>query len=229
MTAVRRAASALIAIIAAISLAACSGGEGSAYYKLMTALGFDMNNYESEPMTRFVPSDDEVCGEIERIIGMLTVDSARVTPFETPREASSGNRDAILNYMLNFGYAAYNGNSELLAEAAEAYPQYNITTLIPEGDFESTVYRYFGGDASVIHEDSVRYKYLPRVRAYTTTGQPLTVTVEIELSSCIETEHTYRVSFTLTDGSGGSASYSAMMMKREDGTMYMRYLRDAES
>ncbi len=208
----------------AVSLAACSGG-GSLYTGIMSAFGFDMNDYEAESVLRVLGPEDEGYDGIVRIIGILTLDSARVAPFENPRDAASGNRDAILNYMLNTSYAAYSGNSELLSKASEEYPQYNITTLIPEGDFEGTVYRFFGGNSSVKHENSARYMYLERVGAYTAAGQPLSVTVTVNISNCVETEHTYRVAFTLTDETENTESYTAMIMKREDGTMYMRYLR----
>ena len=216
----------LIALSAAAAmLVSCSG---AAYETIMTWLGFDMKDYESEQMVRRVSEDENAYAEITRIIGILTLDNAAITPFESPRGASSGNRDAILNYMLGTGYAAYSGNSELLADAVEEYPQYNITTLIPEKDYESAVYRNFGGDESVTHESGVRYTYLPRVHAYTTTGQPLTVTVTLTVDSCVETEHTYRDGFTLTDESGESRSYNSMFMKREDETIYMRFLRESE-
>lgn len=213
------------ALTAALTLSACSGG---VYQSLMSALGFDMNDYEGEGAIRVIGSDDEAYSGIVKMIGILTIDSAHIGTFESPREAAAANRDAILNYMLSTGYAGYSGNSELLARASEEYPQYNITTLIPEGDLASTVYRWFGGDSSVLHEDSLRYIYLSRVNAYTTTGQPLPVTVAVRINNCVETEHTYRVFFVLTDENGESASYSAMIMKREDETMYMRYLRDEE-
>ena len=225
---IKKACFIISAVFVCISLTACSGGEGSLYYMLMTALGFDMNDYESEETIRVVKEDDAEYEEIVRIIGMLVIDNSHITPFTSPREASSGNRDAILNYMLAENYAAYNGNSALLLSASEEYPQYNITTLIPQRDFESTVYRNFGGDASVTHESGVRYTYLPRVSAYTTTGQPITVSVTITVDTCVETENTFRVTFTLTDSGEKSASYSAMMMKREDETIYMRYLKSAE-
>lgn len=211
-------------VASAVSLAACSGG-GSIYTSIMSAFGFDMNDYGAEDILRVLGPEDEGYEGIVKIIGILTLDSARIAPFENPRDAASGNRDAILNYMLNTSYAAYSGNSELLSMASEEYPQYNITTLIPEGDFESTVYRFFGGNSSVKHENSARYMYLERVGAYTAAGQPLSVTVTVNISNCVETDHTYRVAFTLTDETENTASYTAMIMKREDGTMYMRYLR----
>ncbi len=225
----RAAALALLSCL----LTSCGSAGGALYNNVMSFLGFDMNDYESEPATRILTADDEECAEMLRIIDMLTLDSVRLVPFETPREAAAGNRDAILNYMLNNGYAAYSGNSELLERAAEEYPQYSITTLIPEADLESTVYKCFGGDASVRHGNSVRYTYLSRVSAYTTTGLPLATTVTVTLSNICETEHTYRVSFTVTgtEGEGGaevSENYTAMFMKREDETIYMRFLRAAD-
>ncbi len=199
----------------------------------MSILGFDMNDYESEDIIRTLSESDAEYADILKIIDILTLDSIRLSTFESPREAAAGNRDAILNYMLNNGYAAYSGNSELLTRASEEYPQYSITTLIPQGDLESTVYRYFGGDSSVQHGSSVRYMYLGRVSAYTTTGLPLATTVKVKITNASETEHTFRVSFQVTgtgaeSGATETASYIAMFMKREDEKIYMRYLRAAE-
>lgn len=214
-------------MISASSLLSCSG-EGKLYNSIMSAFGFDMNDYEAEAVIRVLNPDDEGYDDIVKVIGILTLDSAHIAPFENPRDAAAGNRDAILNYMINTSYAAYSGNSELLEEASREYPQYNITTLVPEGDFESTVYRWFGGNSSVKHESTVRYIYLSRVSAYTSTGQPLPVTVSVKINNCVETENTYRVSFTLTDEAGDTESYTSMIMKREDETIYMRYLRVEE-
>ncbi len=211
-----------------LSFVSCSGGEGTLYNSVMTMLGFDMNDYENEAAIHFPDKDDEIYGEIEGIISILIYDSVYLSTFETTRDAASGNVDAILNYMLKTSYSAYSGNSALLKEAEELYPQYHITTLIPKADYESYVYRYFGGGSSVQHASSARFTFLTKLNAYTTTGQPVTSEVEVDVTSCVETTHTYRVAFTLSKGSE-EVDYTAMIMKREDGTLYMKHLRLAEA
>lgn len=233
MTATKKKLNLLILAIALVSVyfssCASSDDEESLYVKFMTLLGFDMNDYESEAAIRFPEENDEIVTEIKEIISILVYDSAEISPFETTRDAAAKNNDAILNYMLRTSYSAYSGNAALLEEAVKEYPQYNITTLIPKADYESCVYRYFGGDTSVQHSSSVRFTYLTKVSAYTTTGQPMSMEVEIDVTKCVETAHTYRVSFTLTDTEGDSVDYEAMIMKREDGTKYMKFLRYSDS
>lgn len=213
---------------ALLSFTSCSGGEGTVYNSVMTMLGFDMNDYENEAAIRFPEKGDEIYETVEGIVSILVYDSVYLSEFETTRDAASGNIDAILNYMLKTSYSAYSGNSELLKEAEEVYPQYHITTLIPQEDYESYVYRYFGGDSSVQHASSARFTFLTKLNAYTTTGQPVTSDVTVDVTSCVETAHTYRVEFSLEKGNE-SENYTAMIMKREDGTLYMKHLRLAEA
>ncbi len=212
----------ILAVLVA-SLSSCAD-MGEMYNSVMTMLGFDMNDYENEAAIRFPDEDDEIYGQIEGIVAILIYDSVYITPFESTRDAASGNADAILNYMLKTSYSAYSGNPELLSQAEEAYPQYHITTLIPKADLESYVYRYFGGDSSVQHSSSARFTYLSRVDAYTTTGVAATSEVAVDVTECVETAHTYRVAFTLAEGDE-TADYTALIRKREDGTLYMKHLR----
>ncbi|HOQ15106.1 MAG TPA: hypothetical protein PKZ58_08515 [Bacillota bacterium] len=217
----------VLAIIPFIS--ACGTKDSNSLsYKIMTFLGFDMHDYENEVQGAPISSDDERYDEIVSIVRMLVSDSASIATFESPREAAAGNADAILSYMLSENYSAYTGNLELISKANEAYPQYNITTLIPVEDFESVVYKYFGGDESVKNKSSVRFTYLPKVGAYTTTGAIPTKLADIDVILCYETENTYRIRFRILYEGQTSPKYDAMLIKRDDGTMYMRFLREIE-
>ena len=214
----------ILVILLSLSFSSCDAKEGSIYHTVMTVLGFDMNDYENESGIRFPGPKDKIYSEVAEMISILVYDSVDIVPFETTREAASGNSDAILNYMLRTSYAAYSGNSALLAEAERVYPQYNITTLIPNSDYESYVYRYFGGDTSVNHTSTVRFTYLSKLDAYTTTGQPVSADVEIVVDKVVETTHTYRVEFTLKSADE-VREYTSMIMKRDDKTLYMRFVR----
>lgn len=112
-----KALSLLILLSLALCFTACSAEEGSAYYSLMTLLGFDMNDYEHEVGTRFPGVNDPIYQTISDMVSILVYDSVYITPFESTRDAASGNSDAILNYMLKTSYSAYSGNSALLEEA----------------------------------------------------------------------------------------------------------------
>ncbi len=215
-----------VLLICSLACSFTSCADSELYTSVMTMLGFDMNDYENEAAVRFPEEGDEIFGKVEDIVSILIYDSVYLTAFETTREAATGNVDAILNYMLKTSYSAYSGNSELLKEAEEAYPQYHITTLIPKGDYEGYVYRFFGGDSSVQHASSARFTYLSKLDAYTTTGGAVTSEVNVDITECVETAHTYRVTFTLTEGEE-TADYTSMFRKREDGTIYMKYLRKA--
>ncbi len=215
----------LLLIAFALCFTACNAEEGSAYYTLMTLLGFDMNDYEHEVGTRFPGVNDPIYKTVSDMVSILVYDSVHITPFESTREAASGNSDAILNYMLKTSYSAYSGNSALLEEAEKVYPQYHITTLIPKADYESYVYRYFGGDTSVQHASTVRFTYLSKLGAYTTTGQAVSPSITVNVTKVVETSHTYRVNFTLSSETE-SVDYFSMVMKRNDGTLYMRFVRE---
>jgi hypothetical protein len=207
--------------------ASCDTKDSSSLsYKLMTFLGFDMHDYENEVQGTPISSSDEKYDAIVSIVRILVSDSASIATFESPREAASANADAILSYMLSENYSAYTGNLELLSKAKETYPQYNITTLIPVEDFEGVVYKYFGGDESVKNKSGVRFTYLPKVGAYTTTGAIPTKLADVDVILCYETENTYRVRFRLSYDGQTSPKYDAMLIKRDDGTMYMRFLRE---
>ncbi len=221
----KKAIALLLILSLCLCLTACSREEGSAYHSLMTLLGFDMNDYEHEVGTRFPGVNDPIYKTVSDMVSILIYDSVYITPFESTREAAAGNSDAILNYMLKTSYSAYSGNSALLQEAEKVYPQYHITTLIPKADYESYVYRYFGGDTSVQHVSTARFTYLSKLGAYTTTGQAVSPPVTVSVTKVVETSHTYRVNFTLT-GENESVDYFSMIMKREDGTLYMRFVRE---
>ena len=176
-------------------------------------------DYENEVQGTPISSSDEKYDAIVSIVRILVSDSASIATFESPREAASGNADAILSYMLSENYSAYTGNLELLSKAKETYPQYNITTLIPVEDFEGVVYKYFGGDESVKNKSGVRFTYLPKVGAYTTTGAIPTKLADVDVILAMKLKIHTVFAFGLHDGQT-SPKYDAMLIKRDDGTMY---------
>ena len=128
-------------------------------------------------------------------------------------------RDAILNDMLRDHYMQYSGNGALLGSVANEYPGEVISTLIPKEDFESTVTRCCG-TASVRHRSGSVFNFLGRVGGYTAPIQAWESRVQILVDSLEETEHTWRMSFRLSDGVEESTAYTAVFVRREDGSCY---------
>ena len=187
-------------------------------------LGFDVTDYEHEAAVSELAVDGE---ESETLCDMVRILSSergtRLDAFSTTSEAVSLYRDAILGYMHRENYSRYTGNRGELEKAAGAYPQMQLSTLIPEGEFENTVFRYFGG-VSVKNKSGTLYSYLNRAGCYTAPMQARQIDAEIEVSSLVETEHTFRMQFRLADGEEHSDEYTAVFLKRDDGSCYFRSL-----
>lgn len=203
-----------------LSLISC----GSAYETFLGYLGFDVYDYAGETIVTEHEPESETALSLAELVRPLLMDSVKLADFSDTRQASDLYRDAILNFLLNNHYAKYTGNLDLLKAAEKEYTYYNITTLIPEDDFESTVYQYFGGEKSVKNVSGSVFTYLEKVKAYTTVGQPVDNKIKIDISSCQETQSTYRLRFfNLLDGDV-SPVYMALIIKREDGTRYIKSL-----
>ncbi|NLK39013.1 MAG: hypothetical protein GX303_02025 [Clostridiales bacterium] len=213
-------AAVLVILIVLMILFSSSG----AYDTMLQYLGFDLYDYESESVIVTHEPDSEVANELAQLFAPLLIDNVKLTEFSDTRQVSENYRDAILNFLLNSQFAKYTGNLALLEAAEKEYPHYHITTLIPREDFESTVYQYFGGKKSVKNESGILFRYLDKVKAYTAVGQPIKYDIEIGITSCQETESTFRVQFYNSLDGEISPVYSALIIKREDGTRYIKKL-----
>jgi len=211
----------LFSLALPLLLASCGALEG-----LMSKLGFDMHDYRGEAVTATHAPDSDIAVSLGKTVGGLTVNTPHLTAFEGAKEASQYYRDAILNQMLREGYARYAGNTALLAEAARLYPQLQIQVLIPADDFEATVYAAFGGSEKITNKDGALFRYLSKVDAYTTAAVPQVSQVVTTVLSCEETEKTYRLTFYNTLGDVSSPEYFALLIKRDDGTLYMQSLEE---
>ena len=187
-------------------------------------LGYDVTDYEREDAIASLAVNDERSLELCEMVEILSADRGLyLEEFETTSEAVSLYRDAILGYMLRNHYSRYTGDREMTAAVALSYPQMQASTLVPAEDFENTVFRYFGG-ISVKHESGELYSYLNRSGCYTAPMQKSVSDARINVQTLVETEHTYRMTFTLADGKRCSESYTAVFLKRDDGTCYFRSL-----
>ncbi len=187
-------------------------------------LGFDTYDYMSEKVLYLHDNDGEVALELSEILDILTTDSIELPTFDNMTDAIREYRDAVLTYMLETNYLKYSGNTELIERAAREYPQYNITQIIPQGEFESTMYRYFGGNVKITHRDGGRFKYLSGVGAYISPVMPSPDVLSTEITYIGETEKTYRVKFRVHSDIARSDEYFALIIKRDDGTLYIKKL-----
>lgn len=209
----------LLLTVCMLSLTAC--GEG-----LMTSLGFDTHDYYGEKVIAVHANDSEIARTLSEMTRTLTVNSPILTPFDGAKEAADVCRDAVLSQMLGENYARYAGNSALLKKAEEAYPGMQISILIPADDFESVIYASFGGSEKIVNKTDDLFVYLDRVRAYTTALPPVESEVETEVLSCEETARTYRLRFYNTLDGVQSPTYFALLIKREDGSLYFASLSE---
>ncbi|MBR5446430.1 MAG: hypothetical protein IKV57_09905 [Clostridia bacterium] len=189
---------------------------------IVDRLGFDTYDYMSETVHTTHAPDSDTAVELSKMIRILT---PTLTEFDSMREAISAYRDTVLTYMLESEYARYSGNVALIEEAVKAYPEYQVTQIIPASDFESTMYRYFGGTVKISHKDGYRFRYLKKVEAYISPTVPAQNTDKVDILTVAETDKTYQVTFTVTEGDIVSPEYFVLIIKREDGTLYFKELK----
>lgn len=220
----RRALPFLLCVCTCFLLPSCAAAEG-----VMSRLGFDMHNYRGEKTLSTHDPDSETAATLAALIRPLIVNTPLLSSFSGAAEAADVCRDAILNHMLEDGYARYAGNPTLLSIAAESYPQLQINVLIPADDFEAVVYATFGGSEKITNRSSDLFRYLEKIDAYTTAVSLQPTAVEITVIRCEETERTYRLYFSNTLDEVTSPEYFALFIKRDDGTLYIRELSEAKN
>lgn len=175
--------------------------------------------YITEDIIREVPEGDPLREDVLGMLRMLSIDSADIPEFDTTKEALSLFRDSLLNYMCCENYRKYAGNSEQLAEINEKNPGLDVTAAIPAKEFESEMYRYFGGDVKIVHRSTALFTYLERSDVYVPVTAPIEAGYDAELTKLSESENSLRVEFACS-ANGRTKSYSALVVKREDGSMY---------
>lgn len=190
----------------------------------LSTLGFDTHDYEGEEIVETYNGESEKAEEIANMLEILAVNTPRIAPFDGANEAMNTCRDAVLNYMLNREYAKYTGNIALMDQVKETYPQMQISAIIPADDFENFVYTYFGGKQKIKNITSTLFVYLEKVDAYITVAQLQENSIDYNIQKIEETQNTYRVYFTCSVHDEISPVYKTLIIKREDGNCYFRYL-----
>ncbi len=197
---------------------------------LLDRLGFDTYDYMSESVTKTHDASGETAVMLEELLMVLVTDSPVLPTFESMADAITFYRDAVLEHLLAGDYAKYSGNAKLIERAMKEYPEYQITQVIPELEFESMMYRCFGGDVMISHEDGNKFRYLPDAAVYIPMLAVTDSGYTADVTSLAETEKTYRVRFKVIsepDENGNttaSEEYFALVIKREDGTLYIKKL-----
>ncbi|MBQ4605665.1 MAG: hypothetical protein IJB15_03105 [Clostridia bacterium] len=210
----------LTAFLCTALLCSCSGC--GTLTGIVDKLGFDTYDYMSETVHTVHETDGEIAAKLSSMIRILTPTLAQ---FDSMREAIPLYRDAMLTFMLENEYGRYSGNMDLIEEASRAYPEYQITQIIPAAEFEATMYRYFGGTVKISHKDGSLFRYLKKVEAYISPSSPAPNTSEVQITSIGETDKTWQVTFTVSHGGITSEPYFVLIIKRDDGTLYFKQLK----
>lgn len=212
----------LLLLLSSVLLVSCMAGPNALWIRGI--FGLDVNDYFSEAPLRQLQPDGAAATLLCNMVTIIVSDSIHLTPFSGTGEAVRIYRDAILNDMLRDDYSRYTGNRQAVDAVGRAYPYLSAATLIAKNDFENVVFRYFGG-TSVSHKSGEAFSYLARAGYYTSPLQARECTAEIEILELYETEHTYRMQFVLTANGETSDVYTAVFVKRDDGSCYWKALR----
>ncbi len=197
---------------------------------LLDRLGFDTYDYMSESVTKTHDASGETAVMLEELLMILVTDSPVLPTFDNMSDAITVYRDAVLEHLLASDYAKYSGNGKLIERAMKQYPEYQITQVLPELEFEATMYRCFGGDVMITHKDGNKFRYLPGVGVYIPMLAISDSGYTADITSLAETDKTYRVRFkvkSVPDENGNvteSEEYFALVIKREDETLYIKKL-----
>lgn len=216
-----------VLILLLLSLSSCTLGDSIA-----DKLGFDTYDYMGESINTVHAVDGETAEAVEGILEILVTDSTQLPTFDNMGDAIKSYNDAVLTHMLETGYAKYSGNVDLISKAVAAYPEYSITQIIPQSEYEATMYRYFGGDVKITHRDGERFKYLSKVSAYISLVAPTDSGLHPDITYLAETNKTYRAKFRVVADGGetmDSAEYFALIIKRDDGTHYIKKLLEGST
>ena len=212
----------LLLLLSSVLLVSCMAGPNALWIRGI--FGLDVNDYFSETPLRQLQPDGAAAALLRNMVTIIVSDSIHLSPFSGTGEAVRIYRDAILNDMLRDDYSRYTGNRQAVDAVERAYPYLSAATLIAKNDFENVVFRYFGG-TSVSHKSGDAFSYLSRAGYYTSPMQARECVAQIEILELYETEHTYRMQFILTANGESSDVYTAVFVKRDDGSCYWKALR----
>ena len=211
----------LLLFVLAALLVSCTAGNNSAWIRQV--LGTDTAIYRAEPTVATLDCDSKTAEELCDMLKWFLSNSIHLKEFKNGRQGLNLYRDEILNNLMRQNYSAYVGNHTMSAAVSHFYPHITASILIPQTDFEAAVSHCLGL-SSVSNSNGTNFSYLSRAACYIPPLQARSLTVRTTVLSLEETENTYRLSFSLKDTEGQSASYCAMFVKRADASPYLKSL-----
>ena len=218
---IRKSTLFLLLFLLSALLVSCTAGGNAAWVR--SFLGADTAIYRSETVIQELETDGETAKELCSTMEYFLSGTVILHEFRNGHEALRLYRDEMLNALLRNNYASYVGNPTLTNQVSRAYPHVTATVLIPEDDLK-TAASHCLGLSSASNGNGEFFSYLSRASCYTTPSQARALSVSLTVRALEETEHTYRLSFQLEDVEGQSAHYSAMFVKRPDGSAYLKAL-----
>lgn len=186
-----------------------------------SGIGYDTHDYSVESVIGKAEEGSEKWKEICEMLRILPLDSIHLEKSEGMRDLVSNHKESLLNYMLSRNFEMYAGNSSVLDEINESHPDMNAVYAIPKEDYESEAYRYFGGNIKITHSESPLFAYLEDYGVYVPATGPVRQNIDIRLISADETENTFKLEFSLSSDDR-QENYRAIIVKRDDGTMYFK-------
>lgn len=217
-----------VSVIMLLPLILFSLGSCSLKNSFLSFLGYDIYDYEGEPVTGTVDPESDEVAELKEMIKMLSVRSPEIPEFSSEKEALDKCRDSLLNYLLSTGFSMYMGNTELLEEAKKEYPHMQLISVISASDFENFVYTYFGGSTRIKHESTELFVYLDKTEAYTAVSASMENNIDVNVISCEKTERTYRLTFRNELNGKVSPVYRALIIHRADGSNYFKSVKKVQ-
>lgn len=201
-------------------LASCIAASGETLIE--TVFPKDASVYVDEPIMGELALDGAEVAQMQSVIRVLVMGNTSLPVFERSSESVTLYRDAVLNALLRDHYSLYTGKAPNAMQ--DTSDSALLTTTIPAADFENAV-RYYFGNVNVRHKSGAVYSYVSRSNTYITALQPWACDVDMTVTQVEESEHTYRLYFTLSDASGNAESYCAMFVKRADTVPYLQMLK----
>lgn len=211
----------LMLMMTTVFLVSCVAGGSGKWFKSL--LGLDVYDYIAEAVEAECEVNGALADSLSETIRIVLGNGIHLEGFQTTAQAVGLYRDRILNYMLCTNYARYTGNEAAIEAVESVYPRTVVSTLISTDDFESTVYRFFGM-GSVDHKNSGAFQYLSKAGYYTSPLCAREAETVLRVLSLHETANTYRMQFVLSNGEETSEPYTALFVKREDGSCYWKAL-----
>ncbi len=211
----------VIILLITVFLVSCMAGSNVLWIKGF--LGLDSVDLAAESTVRTLDPNGKTAERLSSLVLSVVTGSTKLPSFSSANDAALLYRGACLNALLLENYGTYTGNRDLIKIAEEAYPHTSFVTLIPKEALEAYTNTLFGG-SGMGHGSCGAFEYLERVEMYTTAAVVQEPKVTLRVDGLSETEHTYRLCFTLLSSDGSTDAYAAIFEKKEGGLLAWRML-----